>query len=305
MDDEGVQKPEPKISLVIGIFGVIACMVLDLISFLVPGAGDVEAVPSGIVFFLNLIFGVGGAALIVQGLVTIAKAIPLVQALPLWTPAWFYVWYSTNHPSKITEKINKVAVAEEVLEGGGAEGAGAAGEAAEAAGEAAEAAGEAAEAAEAAGEAAGEAAEAAGEAAGEAAASASGETAEGASQASANKENENTKPSETSTERDRTQKESGENPSLPDDSQGSEPDDESNPEDSDDEDEYNAMMETEAEKEPVKQLKEELFSENGPGRNVPEKDQLQTTQPQTGMRTSAGQHRLGERHKRRTGSIDA
>jgi len=116
--DEELQQPEPKIGIVSGIFGLLIAVALDIIS-LIPGGGDVEDIPMGIVFVLNWVFGgLGGALLAVQGLVMVLKAIPIVQELPLWTPAWCYTWYTLDHPSIASAALEKVGQAEAVVEGG-------------------------------------------------------------------------------------------------------------------------------------------------------------------------------------------
>lgn len=140
MDDE-IQKPEPKISLVVGIFGLIVCIIMDALSF-IPGVGDIEDAPAIVVLILSAVFGAGSAVIGIQVAVDILKAIPVVQGLPLWTPAWLFIWWLENSNSRIAQ-VGQQALADAAIAEGDVEELGEAG--AEAA-EGAEAATEAGEA---------------------------------------------------------------------------------------------------------------------------------------------------------------
>lgn len=83
MDDK-TQQSKPNISVATWILVFIVCLFFDALS-LIPGVGDVEDVPGAIIFLLNLIMGVGGVILMVQGVVMFLKALPFVQEIPWWT----------------------------------------------------------------------------------------------------------------------------------------------------------------------------------------------------------------------------
>ncbi len=141
---EGAVAPEPKISLVVGVLGVIIAIVLDVIG-LIPFVDDVEELPAGMVLILSSIFGLSNVVLMVQAVAMVLKAIPIIQEVPFWTIAWCVTWYIEAHPSKLTAIAERAASVAGAVEGnvGGLEEAGAAG-AAEAAGAAKTAAGAAA-----------------------------------------------------------------------------------------------------------------------------------------------------------------
>jgi hypothetical protein len=109
MDEEEIETegPQPKISLGVGIIGTIIAILFDILSF-IPIAGDIEEVPIGVILLLNFIGGVGNTVLLVQGIVMVAKVIPGVQELPLWTPAWLFMWYLENHPSSLTTAVETI-----------------------------------------------------------------------------------------------------------------------------------------------------------------------------------------------------
>jgi hypothetical protein len=119
MNDE--QQSEPKISLVIGVLGTLVAIILDVLS-LIPFVGDIEEIPGGVVLVLDIIFGMGNVVLITQGLAMVLKAIPIVQALPVWTIAWIVTWYVENHRSKLTTAVETVAElgSGDIAEGNGA-----------------------------------------------------------------------------------------------------------------------------------------------------------------------------------------
>jgi FtsZ-binding cell division protein ZapB len=118
MDDE-FEKPEPKISLVVGIFGLLICIVLDALSF-IPFVADIEEAPAILVLILSAVFGLGGPIIAIQVVTDILKAIPGVQELPLWTPTWLFVWWLENSNSKVAQlgqqAIDTAAVAEGDIE---------------------------------------------------------------------------------------------------------------------------------------------------------------------------------------------
>lgn len=108
MDDE-LEEDEERISFVLGVFGTLIFAVVDLIS-LIPFAGDIESIVSTIGIVLGFVSGgLGGAVMAVWSVVTIAKYIPIIQEIPLWTPGWLFVWYAMNHPSGASGKALKIA----------------------------------------------------------------------------------------------------------------------------------------------------------------------------------------------------
>jgi hypothetical protein len=115
--DEEPQASEQKISLVVGILGTLTFLCFDAVS-LIPGVGDLLDVPAGIIWFLNIISGMGAAVVITQGVVLIAKAIPGLQEFPLWTPSWLFTWWMENHPSRLTKVVETAA---QLSEGGAGE----------------------------------------------------------------------------------------------------------------------------------------------------------------------------------------
>jgi hypothetical protein len=117
MDEEqDVQQPEPKISFVVGLLGLIIALFFDALS-LIPFVGDIEEAPAAVIFILNIISGMGTTVLATQGIAMVLKAIPLLQELPLWTVAWVATWYLENHPSKLTSALETVASVAAVAEG--------------------------------------------------------------------------------------------------------------------------------------------------------------------------------------------
>lgn len=114
--DEQTQQPEPKISIVVGVLGTIVCLIADAISF-IPIAADVEEAPMIVVLFLSVVFKLGGASIGVQVVVDIIKAIPGMQELPLWTPAWLFIWWLENSNSKIAEVGQMALTVAAVAEG--------------------------------------------------------------------------------------------------------------------------------------------------------------------------------------------
>lgn len=135
------EQPDSEISTPIGVLVMIVCVIFDILS-LIPFVGDIEDIPGGIILVLNIAMGAGAFLCVTQGVVMTLKAIPFLQEVPLWTPAWAFVWFAKAHPSKITDKALQVATEASAVEGGGAAGeigeAGAAAEGAAAGAEAAE-----------------------------------------------------------------------------------------------------------------------------------------------------------------------
>ena len=123
MEEQG----EPKISLVVGVFGLVICIIMDVLSFL-PGVADIEEAPALLVLVVSTIFGLGGPIIGIQIVVDSLKAFPVIQALPLWTPAWLVIWWIGSSDSQIAKMAQTAIDTAAVLEGDveGAEGAGAA-----------------------------------------------------------------------------------------------------------------------------------------------------------------------------------
>lgn len=136
---------EPRISMVVGVFATMFFLLVDAIS-LIPGVGDIESLLSTAGIVIGLVSNVGATIISTWSIVTVAKFIPGLQEVPLWTPAWWFVWYAENHPSSVAnvalQTAQEAAAAEEVtagaLEEGGAAGAASVAEGTEAAGEMAE-----------------------------------------------------------------------------------------------------------------------------------------------------------------------
>ena len=147
MDESAESVQEEKISVVIGVLGTIFFIIFDLLS-LIPFVGDLEDILGAIIMVIGFVSDAGPVLLATQGIVMFVKAIPALQEIPAWTPAWLFIWYAENHPSAATSTVLKAAQTEAAMEEGGAESEGAEGlGAAEEAGEATEA-GEGAAAAE-------------------------------------------------------------------------------------------------------------------------------------------------------------
>ena len=108
MDDE-LEEGEEKISVVLGVLGTLFFIVVDLVS-LIPFVGDVESIISTLGMVVGFLSGgLGASVMAAWSVVTIAKYIPIVQELPLWTPTWLFVWYAMNHPSGVAGKALEVA----------------------------------------------------------------------------------------------------------------------------------------------------------------------------------------------------
>jgi len=116
------EQSQPEISTAMWVLVFVVCITFDILSF-IPIVGDVEDVPVAVAFILNLSLGVfksklGKAIAIVQGLVMVLKAIPIVQELPLWTIGAAIIWITEKFPAfkpalNLVEKVGAV-------EGGGA-----------------------------------------------------------------------------------------------------------------------------------------------------------------------------------------
>lgn len=104
MENES-ENAQPKIGIVVGILGLLACLAMDAAS-LIPGVGDVEEFPAGLVFVVQMVLKMPSSVLLAQGVAMILKAIPVIQELPLWTIAWIIAWIVSNLPGK----LGKVAV---------------------------------------------------------------------------------------------------------------------------------------------------------------------------------------------------
>lgn len=107
MDDER-EEGEERISIVLGVFGLLFFLVLDLIS-LIPFVGDVESLISTLGVIIGFVSNVGSSIMATWSIVTVAKFIPGLQEAPLWTFGWIFVWYAENHPSGIAGKTLEVA----------------------------------------------------------------------------------------------------------------------------------------------------------------------------------------------------
>ncbi|HVM77309.1 MAG TPA: hypothetical protein VMU07_04110 [Candidatus Paceibacterota bacterium] len=115
MDEAQAGQPK-KMSLIVGILGLVTCVIMDILS-LIPGVGDIEGVPGGMVFILSIIFKAGTVIVITDAVVTLLKLIPVVQEFPLWTLAWCFAWFAYNHPNRFTRRIEQAAEIAGVLEG--------------------------------------------------------------------------------------------------------------------------------------------------------------------------------------------
>jgi hypothetical protein len=124
------EQPQPKsnISTTTWVLVFIVCVLFDLLS-LIPFVGDIEDVPAGVILVLNLVLGVGAVILIVQGIVMVLKAIPVVQEFPLWTIGAIAAFIAEKIPA--LKPVVQVAEKYTELESGGAGAAGKAGAAAE------------------------------------------------------------------------------------------------------------------------------------------------------------------------------
>src|SRR5581483_6442719 len=89
----------------------------------VPFVGDIESVPATIIIILNLMFGMGGPVLIVQGILTFLKLIPVIQEIPLWTIGWIVTWRIETHPSELGTLLEQGAQLAGEFEGGPVSGA--------------------------------------------------------------------------------------------------------------------------------------------------------------------------------------
>ncbi len=110
------EKSEPKISLVVGVFGLVICIIMDVLSF-IPGVADIEEAPALLVLVVSTIFGLGGPIIGIQVVVDFLKAFPVIQALPLWTPAWLIIWWIENSDSQIGKIAQTAIDAAAALEG--------------------------------------------------------------------------------------------------------------------------------------------------------------------------------------------
>ena len=105
-----------KIGLPIILFGFALAVTMDLIG-LIPGADDIEEVPALASLAVQWIFGLSNVVLVMQAIVDVIKAIPLVQELPLWTIGWGGACWIQNSDSQLAKAVETAVTIEAKVEG--------------------------------------------------------------------------------------------------------------------------------------------------------------------------------------------